>query len=201
MNHLQKAVLSLVLGAGLIAARGAYADTLDFESAPLALSNYAGYSWENFGTISHTDSFAYHPSGYQAGATSGSRVAYNAFGNPATISSASSFSLTSGFFTAGWRDGLTLRVVGTGANSFDKTYTLSAFTPTEIVFNWTGLTSVTFSTSGGTFVNAYGGGGGNQFVVDDLNFTSAVPEPATYGMLLGGLGLIGFAARRKRSAV
>ncbi|HEX5345046.1 MAG TPA: FxDxF family PEP-CTERM protein [Duganella sp.] len=29
---------------------------------------------------------------------------------------------------------------------------------------------------------------------------SAVPEPETYGMLLAGLGLIGVAARRRRSA-
>jgi len=29
---------------------------------------------------------------------------------------------------------------------------------------------------------------------------SAVPEPATYGMLLGGLGLVGLMARRRRAA-
>lgn len=29
---------------------------------------------------------------------------------------------------------------------------------------------------------------------------SAVPEPATYGMLLGGLGLVGLLARRRRAA-
>lgn len=199
MNNLRKAALNLVLGAGLIASHGAYAETFNFESAPLELASYEGYRWDNFGTISHNDSSAYHPSGYQLGATSGSRVAYNAFGDPATISSASSFNLVSGFFTAAWRTDLSLRVVGTGANSFDQTYTLSALTPTEIVFNWTGLTSVTFSTSGGTYVSTYGGGGGNQFVLDDLRLTSAVPEPETYGMLLAGLGLLGFAARRKRS--
>nr|WP_315253189.1 PEP-CTERM sorting domain-containing protein [uncultured Duganella sp.] len=200
MNNLQKAALNLVLGAGLIASHGAYADTLNFESAPLELSTYEGYRWQNFGTISHNDSAAYHPSGYQVGATSGTRLAYNAYGDPATLSSASSFNLVSGFFTAGWRDGLSLRVVGTGATSFDQTYTLSAFAPTEIVFNWTGLTSLTFSTSGGTFLNTYGGGNGYQFVLDDLRLTSAVPEPETYAMLLAGLGLLGFAARRKRSA-
>nr|WP_276528547.1 PEP-CTERM sorting domain-containing protein [Pseudoduganella plicata] len=28
---------------------------------------------------------------------------------------------------------------------------------------------------------------------------AAVPEPATYGMLLGGQGMLGFAARRRRA--
>jgi PEP-CTERM motif len=31
----------------------------------------------------------------------------------------------------------------------------------------------------------------------EITITSAVPEPATYGMLLGGLGIMGFLARRK----
>ncbi|HEX8603347.1 MAG TPA: FxDxF family PEP-CTERM protein [Pseudoduganella sp.] len=31
----------------------------------------------------------------------------------------------------------------------------------------------------------------------EITITSAVPEPTTYGMLLGGLGIMGFLARRK----
>jgi hypothetical protein len=33
--------------------------------------------------------------------------------------------------------------------------------------------------------------------LDKVSLTSAVPEPETYGMLLAGLALVGFAARRK----
>lgn len=34
----------------------------------------------------------------------------------------------------------------------------------------------------------------------NLTFTAAVPEPSTYGMLALGLGLVGFAARSRKSA-
>jgi hypothetical protein len=39
---------------------------------------------------------------------------------------------------------------------------------------------------------------GNAVVVDDLSFTTPVPEPETYAMLLAGLGMIGAVARRRR---
>jgi len=32
-----------------------------------------------------------------------------------------------------------------------------------------------------------------------IDVTSAVPEPTTYGMLLGGLGIMGFLARRRKA--
>jgi hypothetical protein len=39
---------------------------------------------------------------------------------------------------------------------------------------------------------------GDSVGVDFVGFTTAVPEPSTYAMLLAGLGLLGFAARRAR---
>ena len=53
--------------------------------------------------------------------------------------------------------------------------------PTQLVLTVKGI-----STGGGSY-------GGN------INVASAVPEPATYGMMLGGIGLIGFMARRRKA--
>lgn len=58
---------------------------------------------------------------------------------------------------------------------------LSAFTNT--------LSEVTFNGSGFTITQ----GGGS------VNFASPVPEPDTYALMLGGLGVLGFIARRRRS--
>jgi len=39
-----------------------------------------------------------------------------------------------------------------------------------------------------------------DIAIDNVRIT-AVPEPSTYGMLLGGMGLVGWMARRKARSV
>ena len=42
------------------------------------------------------------------------------------------------------------------------------------------------------------GGDLNGLLLDDVRVAVAIPEPQTYALLLAGLGLLGFAARRKK---
>ena len=56
----------------------------------------------------------------------------------------------------------------------------------------TELTLIPLNNNGDIRISLNGGGGNATFAV------SAVPEPDTYGMLLAGLGLFGFIARRRR---
>ena len=49
------------------------------------------------------------------------------------------------------------------------------------------------------FYNTFCCGSSIQLGVDErISYTSAVPEPETYAMMLAGLGLLGFAARRRK---
>ena len=42
---------------------------------------------------------------------------------------------------------------------------------------------------------------GNDFGLDDISVTAAVPEPATWMMMMLGIGLIGFSLRRKKPTI
>jgi hypothetical protein len=58
--------------------------------------------------------------------------------------------------------------------------------------NWTNLASVNFTGVGGT-VNEH------AWSIDNIEVNAPVPEPETYGMMLAGLGLMGFMILRRRN--
>lgn len=76
-------------------------------------SGAGGLNWSNFLCLNGVAS-SNNPSGYQAGATSGTNVALNGGALPASLTrpGGGAFSLGSGQFTAAWRDGLTITVKG-----------------------------------------------------------------------------------------
>lgn len=43
--------------------------------------------------------------------------------------------------------------------------------------------------------------GGNDFGLDDISLTTAIPEPATWGLMVTGFGLVGAGLRRRSRAV
>jgi hypothetical protein len=54
--------------------------------------------------------------------------------------------------------------------------------------------------TGTSFTFAYGGSHADQFYLSSLDIMDTVPEPASGSLLLAGLGALGLAARRRRSA-
>lgn len=64
-----------------------------------------------------------------------------------------------------------------------------------------GLRTVNFTTTGGNLTfSAFGTSDGVGGYLDDIT-VSAIPEPATWGLMIAGFGLVGYAARRRRAAV
>ena len=189
----------------LLSPAGNASTLLTFDDIPNAdntelFDGYAGFNWDQF----YAKQTSLSPnSGYANGTVSSPNVAFNWFANPATISSATPFDLTSGYFTAAWNDGLTVVAIGyLGAVQVAAhTFVIDTSGPTLEVLNFLGVDSVTFTSSGGVH-NPNFTGEGTHFALDNLLINgSAVPEPSTFFMsgiaVIAGLGAY---ARRRRIA-
>jgi len=180
--------------------------TIDFDDinpgAPPGVSipnGYAGLQWNNFYVLNATDP-VYNPSGYLSGLLSGHNVAYNGFGDPALFSSTGTFDLNSAYLTGAWNDGLSIEVKGfIGATlAYDNTYIVNATAPSFITFDYLGVTSVEFISSGGIHHQGYAGSG-THFAMDNLTIT--VPEPSTVLLLAcAGMPLLLRRCRVRRAA-
>ncbi|GGY05709.1 PEP-CTERM sorting domain-containing protein [Pseudoduganella dura] len=104
-----------------------------------------------------------------------------------------------GFFFGSWYNGTSLpidaiRVTATDSTGATLTWTIES----PEVNSFVGFVSDTHLTS----LTVWKDNIPDTFItVNDLHLSvAAVPEPATYGMLLGGLALLGAAARKRRRA-
>ncbi|HEY3856554.1 MAG TPA: choice-of-anchor tandem repeat GloVer-containing protein, partial [Verrucomicrobiae bacterium] len=151
-------------------------DDLPYRLVPIP-PGYDNLNWTNFGYL---NGIANHTSGYGAGIVSPAKVAYNSSGAPASISSSSPFALFSAYLTAAWNDNLQVEVQAYNGSTmlYDNKYILSATAPTLIRFNYFGVTSVNFFSSGGSPHPGYVGAG-TQFAMDNVNvYLTPNPPPA-----------------------
>jgi hypothetical protein len=126
---------------------------------------------------------------------SSSNVAYNANGNPASVTSPNPFGFISAYLTAAWNDNLQVATRGYagGILVYAATNTLSATNPTLINFNYVGVDDVEFTSYGGTPHPGYSGSGvhfamDNVIVVTNLpgNAPNITLQPSDQTVIVGG---------------
>ena len=210
-----KKILLILAGSFFLVATGnAYADVITFDDLPPidpvmggdVPNGYAGFNWNNFGYLGRGP---FAESGYINGLVSAPFAGLNSFANPASFTTTddSAFTLTSLFLTAAWHDGLNVEIIGSrnGTVLDAQNFIVSPTGPTLETLDWSGIDTVSISTSGGTIDPNYEfeilDVEDTQVVIDDitingLDSTPAVPEPSTFVLLgTGILGLVG--VRRK----
>jgi hypothetical protein len=158
-------------------------------------ASYAGLDWTCAGnprcSVVNGLTYGANPSGYQGAVISKPNVLSTGYGDgyvasnlKLTRTGGGTFSLNSASFTSPWYDGLLVAVVGeNGTGQFNNvTFTLgSAGIPKLQQFNWSNLTSVFITASGGHPHPEYKDIAIPLLAIDDLTYTavdSAQPSPS-----------------------
>lgn len=173
---------------------GAAVITFDEPSGVLT-PGYGGLNWSNIGRTLYTSS-ALLDSGYHRGNVSPDYVAYNSYGNDATVSIASgTFDFNGMYVTAAWDHGLTVNLEGllAGTVIHSQTLVIDDDAPTYTNSNFTGIDTLRISTIAGT--DAGTSGAGKQIAIDNLTINQ-VPEPSSSALL--SIGVMSVILRRKR---
>ena len=166
-------------------------------AVPQLANGYHGFNWDNFYVADGSDAYCMVPGGYRDGVVSPTNVAFNGYGDPASVSSANTFTFNSVYMTAAWNNGLNVLVQGYHGVTllYNQLLVLNTYAPTLETFNWAGVDAVWFTSSGG--VDGGYIGHGTHVVLDNMTLSSVTPEPATLLLLGTGLAGIGGVMRRR----
>lgn len=195
-GRVSAAILTAMALAGASPAAAAIIDFDDLSgSGDLIENGYAGLGWENVYVLNPDDA---PTSGYQKAIVSGTRIAYSGYDLPASITGLGAYVFDSGWFTAAFNDGLTITARGFDGDTLvhERSFTVDTKGPSQQVFKWGGISRVTFTAEGGT--DQFFDMSGTNFAVDSLGI-AAVPEPATWAMMVLGFAMAGAAIRRRRA--
>ena len=191
-SRIRTTLLSALLGAGAIAS--AQAGTVEFQGVDFTSS------WS--GNVLTLEIDAANPTGSWAGATSLGALQLKDLGSFDSVSltaapgGAANWTLSSSELNA---NGCT----GTGNAGTSLCYSGAHVALTDdMVFQFTFSGGNVDPTSPQLKVNMFGADGDKKVgsLMGEHLVVSAVPEPETYAMMLGGLGLLGFMARRRKRA-
>ena len=150
----------------------------------LVPNGYGNLNWDSVGAANPAVAADMAGTGYSRGIVSGEWVAYNWYaGMTYTTSTTGAFDFNGASFTSASDPVITIEAKGydnAGKEIYSSSWEINDKTPTLITADFKNIDLLTLNSSG------------NQFVMDNFNYTTAaVPEPSTYALMgIGGLLLV-----------